>query len=120
MKNKNKEKFSPYHSGIIKGIFKGMTISQIACEMCCSVSTVSYHINSLYAKYKAKTRVEFIINVFAEIVEKYKVTIDKKDIQISALLGKYKKLKVLLGEIIENKNSSTRFEKTLSEAKKYL
>ena len=115
---KNKSgKYSPYHSGIIKGIFKGMTIEEIAKDISCSRSTVSYHIKSLYEKYKAKTRCDFILNVFAEIIDKYKLTIDKKDIQIDFLKTKIKKMQRIMEKLDENKNSPNALNRIMLEAK---
>lgn len=115
-----KDKLSDNQSLIVKCIFKGMTIAQIAKKIHCSQSCISYHINSLYAKYKSKNRSEFILSVFSEIIDNYKSLIDLKNSKISYLLSQNSKLKKIISSlIIYEKNSSTH-DYWVSEAKKYL
>ena len=60
------------HRVIAKCIFKGLTIAQIAKKLDCSESTVSNRLNTLFRKYKAKNRFEFVISVFGQIIENQK------------------------------------------------
>ena len=92
-------KLSSSESLIVKCIFKGMTIAQIAKQIHCSQSCVSYHLNSLYTKYKAKNRNEFILSVFGEIIDNYKSLIDLKNSKLSYLLAQNAKLKKMLFEL---------------------
>ena len=120
MLKKVKDKLSNNQSLIVKCIFKGMTIAQIAKQIHCSQSCVSYHINSLYAKYNAKNRSEFILSVFSEIIDNYKSLIDLKNSKISYLLAQNSKLKKILSNLSDmEKNSDTR-EYWVLEAQKYL
>ena len=59
-------------------IFQGFTISQIATEMNYSKSTVSYKMKKLFEKYNSKTRLQFAISVFGEILEKTKQELEQK------------------------------------------
>ena len=52
MSDKAKDKLSENQSLIVKCVFKGMTIAQIAKKIHCSQSSISYHLNILYSKYK--------------------------------------------------------------------
>ena len=120
MPKKENDKLSDNQSLIVKYIFKGMTIAQIAKQIHCSQSCVSYHINSLYVKYKAKTRSEFILSVFGEIIDNYKSLIDLKNSKIAYLLDQNAKLKNILSNLMIWDKKSDTHEYWVSEAKKYL
>lgn len=120
MSKKQDDKLSENQSLIVKCIFKGMTIAQIAKQIHCSQSCVSYHINSLYTKYKAKTRSEFILSVFNEIVDNYKSLIDLKNSKIIYLSAQNAKLKNILSNLVLWEKNPDTYKFWVSEAKKYL
>ncbi|MBQ4646492.1 MAG: helix-turn-helix transcriptional regulator [Candidatus Gastranaerophilales bacterium] len=120
MLKKSDKALSENHSKIVKCIFKGMTIAQIAKEMYCSQSCVSYHISSLYAKYKAKTRSEFILSVFGEIMDKYKSLIDLKNSKIIYLNKQNINIKKILEGLIINQENKEAFEYWVLQAQKYI
>ena len=62
---------------LTKCIFRGFTIPQMAQAMKISKSTVSYKMKKIFKKYNAKTRLEFAINVFSEILDKTKRELEK-------------------------------------------
>lgn len=117
MSKKSDGKLSENQSKIVKCIFKGLSLAQIAKEMFCSQSCISYHVNSLYAKYNAKNRSEFILSVFSEILDNYKSLLDLKNSKIAYLVAQNKKLKRVILGLLENKNKSDAFEYWASEAK---
>ena len=120
MLKKADRNLSENQSKIVKCIFKGMSIAQIAKEMYCSQSCVSYHINSLYSKYNAKTRSEFILSVFGEIIDNYKSLIDLKNSKILYLASQNVKLKKIIQGLLNYNNKSDDLEYWSSEAKKYI
>ena len=120
MLKKTDEKLSENQSLIVKCIFKGMTIAQIAKQIHCSQSCVSYHISSLYEKYKAKTRSEFILTVFAQIVDNYKSLIDLKNSKVTYLLAQNNKLKKILANLLDDEKTPDDHNYWVLEAKKCL
>ncbi|MBR5304032.1 MAG: ArsR family transcriptional regulator [Candidatus Gastranaerophilales bacterium] len=120
MSDKAKDKLSENQSLIVKCVFKGMTIAQIAKKIHCSQSSISYHLNILYSKYKAKTRNEFILSVFGEIIDNYKSLIDLKNSKIEYLFAQNNKLKKILNNLTNKNNTSDMQEYWISEAKKYI
>lgn len=120
MFKKTDGKLSINQSLIVKCIFKGMSIAQIAKQIHCSQSCVSYHIKALYKKYKAKTRSEFILSVFGEIIDNYKSLIDLKNSKITYLLTLNTKLKKILFNLTKDTKNSDTQEYWISEAKKIL
>lgn len=119
LKNSDRN-LSENQSKIVKCIFRGMSITQIAKVIGCSTSCVSYNINSLYEKYKAKTRSDFILSVFGQIVDRYKSLIKLKNAKISYLSNKNKQLQEILLKLLDHKNNSDTYEYWVSEAKKLL
>ena len=105
---------------VAKFIFKGMTISQMAKSLCCAQSTISYHINLLYSKYKVKSRHDFILKVFGEIIENYKRMIEIKNNKISNLEREMDEIKNILNLLSDNRNDPSIFDYWAQEAKKYI
>jgi len=120
MKETLNNKLSKQHFCLVKCIFKGMTIPQMAEKICCSQSSVSYHLNQLYTRYKAKNRNEFILTIFGEIIDNYKTTITDKEVKEFFLKKEIEILKKVLKNLIINKKNSELFEYWTLEAQKYL
>lgn len=118
MKINDGNKYSTQHSKLIKHIFQGMTIPQIAQSMCCSQSCVSYHLKQLYTKYNVKTRNEFILAVMGDILENYKTQVFDKDEKQYLLNQQNKVIKKILSGLILNKDKSEYFEYWVQEARK--
>ena len=119
MKQNSENKFSQQHSQLVKYIFQGLTIPQIAKNMYCSESCVSYHLKQLYEKYKVKTRSEFILSIVTEILENYKIQVFEKETQEEILNKENEKFKKIMSGLILNKNKSEHFEYWVQEARKY-
>ncbi len=81
MKKNLRDRIMREHRFIAKCIFQGLTIAQIAKKLGCSESTVSNRLNSLFKKYKAKNRFEFIISVFGQIIENQKILYNKIEVE---------------------------------------
>lgn len=105
---------------IAKCILKGMTISQIAKKMCCSHSAVSYQINILYSKYNSKSRNDFILRVFSEIIDNYKKQIEQKNERIRALESDMEEVRNILFLLSTNRNNPGVFDYWAQEGKKYI
>lgn len=120
MKKKKENTLSNQHFKLVKCIFQGMTIPQIAQNMCCSQSCISYHLNQLYSKYKAKGRNEFVLNVFGEIIDNYKNTISQKEESETSLQKQIENSKKILKGLILNKKNPELFEYWSLEAQKFL
>ena len=105
---------------IVKCIFKGMTIPQMANNLHCSKSTISYQINLLYSKYKAKSRNEFILNVFMEIISNYKRMLNEKNERIQLLEKDIEEIKNMLLLLSSNRNNPGVFDYWSQEAKRYI
>lgn len=105
---------------IVKCIFKGMTISEIAQKMCCSDSTVSYQINLLYAKYKAKNRSEFMLSVFSGIIDDYKKLLSQKIEENLVFQKESDEIKNILYFIAQNRDNPIALDYWIQETKKYL
>lgn len=58
-------------------ILKGLTLKQIAKELHCAKSTISYKANKLFKEFNAKDRHEFVVNIFTNIITRYKNQITK-------------------------------------------
>ena len=97
-----KEKLVEEHKLITKCIFSGLTIAQIANKLNYSQSTVSNRMNSLFEKYNAKTRFEFILSVFGEVLGENKNKIYKREAKIAKLSDEIYQLTSILSAINEN------------------
>jgi len=64
-------------------IMKGMTLKQIALKLDCAKSSASYKTRKLFKEWNAADRHEFVVNIFAKIIEKYKREIAKLREQIN-------------------------------------
>ena len=107
------------HILIAKYIFKGYTNSQIAQKINRSTSGASYKIYSLFEKYKAKNRIEFIVNIFAKIINIKKEEIQKQEELIMNYENKIECIKKIIVGLIKNKSNSDNFKYWCSEAKKH-
>lgn len=105
---------------IAKCIFKGMTISQMSKLLNCAKSTISYQINLLYQKYKAKSRHDFILKVFGEIIENYKRIVQEKNDRIYSLEREIEEIRNILKLLSCNRNNLSVFDYWIQEAKKFL
>ncbi len=110
------EKYKHEHKIITKCIFQGLTIAQIAKKLCCSQSTVSNRMNTLFEKYNAKTRFEFVLGVMGEIVRNNKLILKEHAYEIEDLKSKVDDLTTILTNIIVNKNNKESFEYWINEA----
>ncbi len=120
MYKKTKINLSENQSRIVKCIFKGMTIPQIASELCRSQSCISYHINLLYEKYKAKNRSEFVLSVFGDILDRYKNAFEKLQSEIISLKSQNSEMKKIIKALMLAKDNQDCFEDTILQAEKYL
>ena len=120
MYKKTKINLSENQSRIVKCIFKGMTIPQIALELCRSQSCISYHINLLYEKYKAKNRSEFILSVFGDILDRYKKAFEKTQMEIITLKSENIEIKKIIKNLVLAKDNLDCFEDIVVQAEKYL
>lgn len=105
---------------IAKCIFKGMTITQMAKSLHCAKSTISYQINILYQKYRAKSRHDFILKVFGEIIENYKKMVEEKNDRIFTLEREIEEIKNILQILSCNRNNPSVFDYWSQETKKFL
>lgn len=115
-----KDKLVEEHKLITKCIFRGLTIAQIAEKLNYSQSTVSNRMNSLFEKYSAKTRFEFILSVFGEVIGENKNQIYKRDLKISKLCEEISELTTILSSLVENSDDKKRFAFWLKKAKVFL
>ena len=120
MYKKTKINLSENQSRIVKCIFKGMTIPQIASELSRSQSCISYHINLLYEKYKAKNRSEFVLSVFGDILDRYKNAFEKLQSEIISLKSQNSEMKKIIKALMLAKDNQDCFEDTILQAEKYL
>ena len=102
MKKVYNKKLLEEHKLITKCIFSGLTIAQIAKKLNYSQSTVSNRMNSLFGKYSAKTRFEFILSVFGEVINENKNKILKREAKIEELSSENLQLITVLKSIVEN------------------
>ena len=103
-------RFTKEHIDVAKYIFKGLTISEIASRMNCSKSNVSYKMNALFSKYKVKNRLQFTISVFSEILDKNKLLIDSKNLELAKLEVKFEKLQETAQKLIKHKNNKEHYD----------
>ncbi len=64
-------------------LMKGMTQKQIAKKLNCANSSASYKTRQLFKEWNAHDRHEFIVNIFTNIILKYKKEIEKLKITIN-------------------------------------
>ncbi len=89
---KKKDVFAIKEQKIItRCILKGMTLKQIAQELHCAKSSISYKTKKLFQDFNASDRHEFVINIFTKMITQYKNQIDKLQEEIE----KYKDSKFL-------------------------
>lgn len=120
MNRKSGQKMTKEHICIAKYIFKGLSPAQIANKMSCSISSVFYKTNALYAKYNVKNRFEFVISVFSEILDKNKQTIDSKNKELAKLEIELEKIKKITCNLLKYKDHKEHYSYWEAEAKKQL
>ncbi len=120
MKKVYNKKLMEEHKLITKCIFNGYTIAQIAKKLNYSQSTVSNRMNSLFEKYSAKTRFEFILSVFGEVVNENKDKILKKDAKIEQLSNEVFQLTTILKSLIHNVDDKKNLTFWLKKGKEFL
>lgn len=103
-------KITKDHVNIAKYLFKGLTISEIAQKMCCSKSNVSYKMSTLFSKYKVKNRFQFVVSVFSEILDKNKLLIDEKNLELAKLEVKLEKLQKTTQKLIKHENNKENYD----------
>lgn len=111
-----KEKYKHEHRIITKYIFQGLTIAQIAKKLSCSQSTVSNRMNTLFEKYHARTRFEFVLGVLGEIIRNNKLILREHTYEIEDLKSQLEDLTTILTNIILNKNNKKSFDYWIGEA----
>lgn len=92
---------------LIKCILKGMSLEETAKLMSCSKSCVSYKTLKLLKLFDVKTKFDFTIKIFSDILNKNKKEIKQKNVEINTLKQELAKIKRLIKEIIStfsNKN----------------
>ena len=120
MKKVYNKKLIEEHKLITKCIFNGLTIAQIAKKLNYSQSTVSNRLNGLFEKYNAKTRFEFILSVFGEVVNENKDKILKKDAKIEQLSNEVFQLTTILKSLIHNVDDKKNLTFWLKKGKEFL
>lgn len=120
MKKQFSEKLDKDQVRIAKFIFKGLTIAQMAKELNCSQSAVSYRMNSLLKKYNSKSRFDFILSVLGEIIDNHKQKLDHEVNCNVFLKMRNRKANEILSGIVNSKPNSEGSIYWLLEAKKYL
>lgn len=113
----SKDKHAIEHKLITKCIFQGLTIAQIADKMHCSQSTVSNRMSTLFEKYNAKTRFEFVLGVLGEIIRNNKIVVEQNSCEIEDLKSQLEDLTSILTNIILNMNNKESFEYWIKAAK---
>ena len=101
---------------ITKYIFEGLSSAQIAKKLNYSTSTISNRINSLFAKYKVKTRLEFVISILGEIIKIYKQNLKNSKKEISELQKEKNRLKSIILDIDLYKNDKRKTNIILKKA----
>jgi len=102
MKKDFKKKLAFEHKVITKCIFSGLTIAQIAKKLNYSQSTVSNRMNSLFEKYSARTRFEFILSVFSDVINQNKQVNEQFGRKIQQLSEENERLTSVLSNIVKN------------------
>ncbi len=120
MKKGAEQKLPEEEAKFVDYIFQGMTISQIAKKLNCSHSTVSYQLTNLYSKYNAKSRYEFVVQVFEKVINNYKLLVNSKSSKVVVLENKMEILKNIMSFLITNQNNPGVFEYWAKEAQKHL
>ncbi len=96
MKKNLKQELLNERKLIAKCIFRGLTIAQIAKVLNYSSSTVSNRMTELFRAYNAKTRNEFIIKAFGEIIENKSMLLEEKNKKIERLSKEIERLKTII------------------------
>ena len=104
---------------VAKYIFLGLTNTQIANKMHCSLSTVSYRSSALFKRYGVKTRERFVLKVLSEVLETNKTRIVEAKVEIEKLKEKTQALKDVIYGIISATNKE-KYAFWLKEAKKHI
>jgi len=100
-------------------IFEGLTIKDISEKLSYSRSTVCFKLKKLFKQYKVRTKNEFIIAIFSEIVKDKKNKLKNALLKIEELQILNEKLKKALSNIITNQNKKD-FTQAIKEAKSLL
>ena len=120
MREKFEKRLTREHKIITKCIFEGLTIALIAGKMNYSQSTVANRMNTLFKKYCAKTRIQFVMGVMGEIIEVNKTTIAQKNDEIKKLEEKLFKTQSVLSSFVQAVSQKKDCERILPEAIKVL
>ena len=72
MATKKQEEYIKEQKILTKCIFEGKSLIEISNIMHKAKSSISYKLAKLFKKYNAKNRHEFIVNMFCDVIEKYK------------------------------------------------
>lgn len=113
-------KLSPEYKKITKYILQGLSRSEIAEKMNFSISSISNRINILFAKFHVKTKHEFIINIFQEIINEKQNIINSKEEAIRNNCLELEKLKYYLKNIIEFKENKNKLLNWINKSEVYL
>ncbi len=87
---------------LISCIFKGMTNTEIAKKLNYSRSGVAYKVNKIFNDFKAKNRIDFIVQVLSEVIKSKK----------QELKCEKEKQKILNAENRKLKNTIKKLNKT--------
>lgn len=90
MASKKKKKILDEEKILTKCVFEGKTLVEISNILHKAKSSISYKLVKLFKRYNAKNRHEFIINIFCDVIEKYKKQLKEKNMELELL---YKELK---------------------------
>ena len=120
MRKNLEQKLSQEHKVITKCIFEGLTIAQIAAKLSYSQSTVANRLNTLFKKYSAKTRIEFILAVVGEVIDGYKTKLFVASDEIDKLKSELHKTKKTLLSLVNSVNNRREYEKNVLKAKELL
>ncbi len=81
---------------LISYIFKGMTNYEIAEKLNYSRSGVAYKVNKLFSDFKAKNRVDFIVQILSEVIKSKKQELKNEIKKQKTLNAENKRLKNII------------------------
>ena len=90
MSSKKKKEALDEEKILTRCVFEGKTLIEIAKILHKAKSSISYKLVKLFKKYNAKNRHEFIINIFCDVIEKYKKQLKEKNEELEFLNKKIK------------------------------